>query len=89
MGGGTARDLHLQYRDESSSYEIPLEKHLLIVRDILRVPFPGRSSAASRFQLTFSSDFGTHFSLDFEWDSHDSQAVNEKITVIHPGSHAF
>ena len=82
MGGGTAKDLRLRCLDESHPYEIPLEKQLLVVKDILRVPFNNGRSAASRFQLTFRTDFGTQFALEFEWDGDISEASDERLTVI-------
>jgi hypothetical protein len=86
MGGGTAKDLRLFCRDEPSPYEIPLEKQVLVIRDILPVPFVDNSKNVSRFQLTFRTGLGTHYSFEFEWDSSVPQAINERLTVIPPGS---
>jgi hypothetical protein len=82
MGGGTARDLRLRCHEESSSYDVPLGKQVLVIRDILEVPFAGSPGTLIRFQLTFRTDFGTQYALDFEWNAKDSRAVNEKLTVI-------
>ncbi len=88
MGGGTAKDLRLFCRDEPSPYEIPLQKQVLVVRDILPVPFVDSNRTVSRFQLTFRTGLGTHYSLEFEWDSSVPQSANEKLTVIPPGSNS-
>ena len=82
MGGGTARDLWLRCHEESSFYDVPLGKHVLVIRDILEVPFAGSPGTLIRFQLTFKTDYGTQYALDFEWDAKVSRAANEKLTVI-------
>ena len=81
-GGGRAKDLRLRYRDESSPFEIRLDKQSLAVRDVLPVPIDAGRGAASGFQLTYRTDFGTHCALDFEWDENASRAVHERLTLI-------
>ncbi len=85
MGGGNARDLRLRYRDSSPSFEVPLDKQALAIRDVLPVPFDSRRGAASGFQLTYKTTHGTQYALEFEWDVNDCRAVNERLTVISSG----
>jgi hypothetical protein len=85
MGDENAKDLRLRRRDESTSFEIPLDKKDLVIRDILQVPINGSLKTFAKFQLTFRSDSGTQYALEFEWDASDSRVVNEKLTVISSG----
>jgi hypothetical protein len=81
-GGGRAKDLRLRYRDQTTPFEIRLDKQSLIVRDVLPVPIDAGRGAASGFQLTYRTDFGSHCALDFEWDENASRAVHERLTLI-------
>ena len=82
MGGGTAKDLRLRYRDDSSSCEIPLAKQVLAVKDVFPVPFDARRGEVSGFKLIYKTAFGTQYALEFEWNGNVSQAVNQKLNVI-------
>jgi hypothetical protein len=82
MGGGTAKDLRLLYRDDSSSCEIPLDKRVLAVKDVFPVPFDARRGEISGFKLTYRTAFGTQYALEFEWNGNVSQAFNQKLIVI-------
>jgi hypothetical protein len=85
MGGGNAKDLRLRYRDSSPPFEVPLDKQVLAIRDVLPVPFDSRRGATSGFQLTYKTTRGTQYALEFEWDANDCRAVNERLTVISSG----
>lgn len=81
-GSGSAKDLHLRYRDESVAYEIPLNNHVLVVRDSLEVRFDGKRGAASGFRLTYTTALGTRYAFEFRWNGNISRAVDEKLTEI-------
>ncbi|RZU42413.1 hypothetical protein [Edaphobacter modestus] len=76
-GQGRARSLQLRYRDQSVGFELPLGNSVLVVRDSLSVRFDGGRGALSGFRLTYSTDFGAEYALEFQWNGIISRIVNE------------
>jgi hypothetical protein len=72
----------LRYRDQSIGFEIPLNNHVLVVRDSLAVRFDAGRGAQSGFRLTYSTVFGTQYALEFQWNGNISRVVNEKLMVV-------
>jgi hypothetical protein len=81
-GNGTAKDVKLTYRDQNIDSEIQLRNDVLVVRDSLEVRFDGARGAQSGFRLTYSTQFGTRYALEFQWNGNSSRPVNEKLIVV-------
>jgi multidrug efflux pump subunit AcrA (membrane-fusion protein) len=77
-GNGTARHVHLGYRDTNIDNQIHTLDSL-VVRDSFTVRVDDVRAARPGLRFRYSTIFGTEWTIEFEWNGMISQPVNKKV----------
>ncbi len=81
-GFGSAKEITLAYRDPNSANEVLLANSTLVVRDSLEAVIDETRAQVSGLTLTYSTNFGTRYELDFGWDRIAHRSTNEKLRPV-------
>lgn len=80
-GTGPALNCEVKYNDDNVGNDDPKVKGVtLVVGDSLSVLITdGQRAARNGLRMTYETIFGTKYALEFQWNGHSSQAVNQKL----------
>jgi hypothetical protein len=82
-GDGPASNIELNYINGFSGDDLlKIAGKTLVVRDSIQVRLTDEGKAANPgLRLTYETTFGTKYILEFQWNGHISQAVNQRLFV--------
>lgn len=83
-GSGAALNLSVTYRDNLPGYDdLRTPKKMLVAGDAISIVIEESRAARSGLRVSYETLFGTKYALEFQWNGHVGQAVNQDLHIVH------